>query len=173
MLIRLALITIVTGCGAPDYQMSDEPRGEVNGRSFEFVSTKPDGTEWTFRVRGNSLWVGYVEGAKVGELGSINLSGKERAQLWKLIDMVDVGGRKQGRQLRRVVEIRGYTELSTVGPVEEGRRSGAGAVRAGRTLHLDHGGARIGEPRRAERRCHRLLDGDDDQSLQRLRTRHQ
>jgi len=97
MLIRLALITIVTGCGAPDYQISDEPRGEVNGRSFEFVSTKPDGTEWTFRVRGNSLWVGYVEGAKVGKLGSINLSGKEREQLWKLIDLVDVGGRKKGK----------------------------------------------------------------------------
>ena len=84
-------------CGGPDYHAPDDPRGEVNGRSFEFVSTKPDGTEWTFRVRGNSLWVGFVEKDKTGELGSIQLSPKERSKLWELIDMVDVGGRKRGK----------------------------------------------------------------------------
>jgi len=87
----------VPACGGADYQVVDDPRGEVNGRSFEFVSTKPDGTEWTFRVRGNSLWVGFVEKTKTGELGAIQLSGKERARLWELIDMVDVGGRKRGK----------------------------------------------------------------------------
>ncbi len=97
LIIHVALVTIVSGCGAPDYQLAEEPRGEVNGRSFELVSTKPDGTEWTFRVRGNALWVGFVEGTKLGELGSINLAGKERQKLWNLIDMVDVGGRKRGK----------------------------------------------------------------------------
>lgn len=87
----------LSACGGPDYQAPDDPRGEVNGRSFEFVSTKPDGTEWTFRVRGNSLWVGFVEKDKPGELGAIQLSGKERKKLWELIDMVDVGGRKRGK----------------------------------------------------------------------------
>ena len=90
-------MTSVPGCGGENYQGVEDPRGEVNGRSFEFVSTKPDGTEWTFRVRGNALWVGFVEKAKSGELGSIQLSGKERRQLWELIDMVDVGGRKKGK----------------------------------------------------------------------------
>lgn len=95
-LVMVGLISIA-GCGGTDYHVSDDPRGEVNGRSFEFVSTKPDGTEWTFRVRGNSLWVGFVEKDKTGELGAIQLSGKERGKLWELIDMVDVGGRKKGK----------------------------------------------------------------------------
>jgi len=88
---------VAAGCAGSDYHVSDDPRGEVNGRSFEFVSTKPDGSEWTFRVRGNSLWVGFVEGTETGELGAINLSSRERKQLWELIDMVDVGGRKHGK----------------------------------------------------------------------------
>lgn len=87
----------VQGCSGGDYQPVEDPRGEVNGRSFEFVSTKPDGTEWTFRIRGNSLWVGFVEKTKTGELGAIQLSGEERKKLWELIDMVDVGGRKKGK----------------------------------------------------------------------------
>ncbi len=91
------VLASVPGCGGTDYQVVDDPRGEVNGRSFEFVSTKPDGTEWTFRVRGNGLWVGFVEKDKTGELGSIQLSGKERKKLWELIDMVDVGGRRKGK----------------------------------------------------------------------------
>ncbi len=78
-------------------QVSDDPRGQVNGRSFEFVSTKPDGTEWTFRVRGNALWVAVVNGARSDEIGSIALPSKERRALWELIDLVDVGRRKPGR----------------------------------------------------------------------------
>jgi hypothetical protein len=95
--VALTAALSVQGCGGGDYQPVEDPRGEVNGRSFEFVSTKPDGTEWTFRIRGNSLWVGFVEKEKTGELGAIQLSGKERKKLWELIDMVDVGGRKKGK----------------------------------------------------------------------------
>lgn len=97
LVVALTAAFSVQGCGSNDYQVVDDPRGEVNGRSFEFVSTKPDGTEWTFRIRGNSLWVGFVEKEKTGELGAIQLSGKERKKLWELIDMVDVGGRKKGK----------------------------------------------------------------------------
>jgi hypothetical protein len=77
--------------------VSSEPRGDVNGRSFEFVSTKPDGTEWTFRTRGNSLWLGVVNGEKSQDLGTIELSSNEERALWKMIDLVDVGGRKRGK----------------------------------------------------------------------------
>lgn len=87
----------VTACSAADKQVSTDPRGEVNGRSFEFVSTKPDGTEWTFRTRGNSLWVAVVNETRSDELGTIELSSKEGRTLWKLIEMVDVGGRKKGK----------------------------------------------------------------------------
>ena len=95
--IVLLLVAALAGCSAPDKRVSDDPRGEVNGRSFEFVSTKPDGTEWTFRTRGNSLWVAVVEGSEPDDLGTIELSSKERRTLWKLIDLVDVGGRKKGK----------------------------------------------------------------------------
>ena len=87
----------VTACSAADRQVSTDPRGVVNGRSFEFVSTKPDGTEWTFRTRGNSLWVAVVNETRSDELGTIELSGKEGRALWKLIELVDVGGRKKGK----------------------------------------------------------------------------
>lgn len=97
LFIGFVIAVALAGCSAPDVQVSDDPRGEVNGRSFEFVSTKPDGTEWTFRVRGNSLWVGVVNGDKAEEVGSIALASKERRHLWELIDLVDVGGRKRGK----------------------------------------------------------------------------
>jgi hypothetical protein len=80
----------VTACSASDRQVSTDPRGE-------FVSTKPDGTEWTFRTRGNSLWVAVVNETRSDELGTIELSGKESRTLWKLIELVDVGGRKKGK----------------------------------------------------------------------------
>jgi hypothetical protein len=95
--IAVLIAGVLVACSAPDMRVSDDPRGEVNGRSFEFVSTKPDGTEWTFRVRGNALWVAVVNGARSDEIGSIELSGKERRALWELIDLVDVGGRKKGK----------------------------------------------------------------------------
>ncbi|MEZ4403124.1 MAG: hypothetical protein R3B06_24080 [Kofleriaceae bacterium] len=96
-LIVVIVAAAVVACSAPDRQVSDDPRGDVNGRSFEFVSTKPDGTEWTFRTRGNSLWVAVVNETKSDELGTIELSRKERDALWELIDLVDVGSRKRGK----------------------------------------------------------------------------
>ncbi len=65
---------LAAACSAPDLRVSDDPRGEVNGRSFEFVSTKPDGTEWTFRTRGNSLWVAdldYLEAPTTREVNGV------------------------------------------------------------------------------------------------------
>jgi len=74
-----------------------DQRGETNGRSFDFVSTKPDGAEWTIRVRGNALWVAYAKGSKADELGSIRLDDHETEKLWALVDAVDVPHRRKGK----------------------------------------------------------------------------
>jgi hypothetical protein len=73
-----------------------DQRGDTNGRSFDFVSTKPDGGEWTIRVRGNSLWVAYSKGTRSDELGSIRLDDHEMDKLWTLVDRVDVPHRRRG-----------------------------------------------------------------------------
>lgn len=115
-LMALVLAGIVAACSAPDVRVSDDPRGDVNGRSFEFVSTKPDGTEWTFRVRGNSLWIGVVNEARSEDVGTIALSGKEQRVLWRLIELVDVGGRKRGKPDAK----HGTVILRLREPVEDG-----------------------------------------------------
>lgn len=100
-LMFAGLAVAAPACGAADYQVRGDRQGEVNGRSFEFVSTKPDGTEWTFRARGNSLWVGYVGEEKVDDLGETLLTAAEATRLWELVDLVDVGGRRPGREDRK------------------------------------------------------------------------
>ena len=100
LVLVLALAAVAAGgvaCGATDYQASSDRRGEVNARSFELVSTRADGDEWSFRARGNSLWVGFVRDDEIGELGETELGGKEAERLWELIEQVDVGGRKRGK----------------------------------------------------------------------------
>ena len=106
----------VAGCGAADHHTDGDRRGDVDGRSFELVSTKADGNEWSFRARGNSLWIGYVRDEDVGELGTIELDGRETAKLWDLIDNVDVGGRPKGKQDRR----RGTITLRLREPDDDG-----------------------------------------------------
>jgi hypothetical protein len=91
----------VPGCSAADHHTTGDRRGDVNGRSFELVSTRTDGTEWSFRARGNSLWIGFVRDEDIGDLGAVALSRREAARLWELIDNVDVGGRKRGKADRK------------------------------------------------------------------------
>jgi hypothetical protein len=83
-----------TGSGMQSFS---DRRGETNGRSFDFVSTKPDGSEWTIRVRGTAMWVGYAKGKKTDELGSFGLSDDEYDKLWGLVDGVDIASRKHGK----------------------------------------------------------------------------
>jgi hypothetical protein len=85
------------GRGGGGMQNTAAGRGETNGRSFDFVSTKPDGSEWTIRVRGTAMWVGYAKGQKTDELGSFNLSGAEYDKLWGLVDTLDIPSRRAGR----------------------------------------------------------------------------
>jgi hypothetical protein len=70
---------------------------ESDGRTFDFVSTKPDGAEWTIRVRGTGMWVAYSEGRRSDELGTIDLSGTESDKLWSMIDVLDLPSRGEGR----------------------------------------------------------------------------
>lgn len=106
----------VAACGGPDYRVSADRRGEVNGRSFELVSTRVDGDEWSFRARGDSLWVGYVRDGKIGELGELTLTDAQTARLWDLIDEVDVGGRRRGQVDRK----RGTVTLRLSEPDDDG-----------------------------------------------------
>lgn len=100
----LALLTLfLAACPGGEYGrgggMADfaSARGETNGRSFDFVSTKPSGAEWTVRVRGRAMWVAYAKGEKSDELGSFNLSQDEYEELWQKVDQVDVPNRRRGK----------------------------------------------------------------------------
>ena len=102
MRVALVLILALASCKGSygkgsGMQSFSEQRGETNGRSFDFVSTKPDGTEWTIRIRGTAMWVGYAKKTKTDELGSFNLSGDESDKLWNLVEAIDIGSRKPGK----------------------------------------------------------------------------
>jgi hypothetical protein len=71
-------------------------RGDTNGRSFDFVSSKPDGSEWTLRLRGSSLWVAYSEEDRFDELGAVRLDDAQLARVWELIENVGVLDRDPG-----------------------------------------------------------------------------
>lgn len=82
-------------------------RGETNGRMFDFVSNKPDGDDWQIRIRDSSMWAAYASGTDETQLGTVNLDAKETRKIWKLIDDLDIGGRKKGKK----DEDEGYVQL--------------------------------------------------------------
>jgi hypothetical protein len=77
---------------------ADVDRGETNGRSFEFVSNKPEGDDWTIRIRDRSMSVGYGNEEKSEDLGTIKLDNKETTKVWKLIDALEIDKRKKGKK---------------------------------------------------------------------------
>jgi hypothetical protein len=91
----LALIVLVA-CG-PTTAPVDDPRGEANGRMFDFVSTKPNGDQWTIRVRGDSLWAAFSTSKDDKEYDPKTLAPKEAKKLWKLIDRLDLPDREPGK----------------------------------------------------------------------------
>ncbi len=101
---QLLVIMIVTlgACGGSYAQNSraaeGADRGETNGRSFEFVSNKPEGDDWNIRIRDSSMSVGYGNEDKSEDLGTIKLSKKETDKVWKLIDALSIEGRKKGKK---------------------------------------------------------------------------
>lgn len=86
----LVLVVLLAACGPTATQASGTRRGDTNGRMFDFVSAKPDGSEWTVRVRGDSMWIAYADAKDSKDLGPVTLAGKEAATLWGLVDEVAV-----------------------------------------------------------------------------------
>ncbi|MBP6630852.1 MAG: hypothetical protein KBG28_22965 [Kofleriaceae bacterium] len=104
-LLLTGLVTVAaaaaTGCGgvyAEETRAGTGKRGDTNGRSFDLVSNKEDGSEWIFRFRGTSLWVSYSTRKGAEDLGAINLTSKEARTLWNLIDELNLAGRRQGKR---------------------------------------------------------------------------
>ncbi|MBA3451557.1 MAG: hypothetical protein H0T42_00505 [Deltaproteobacteria bacterium] len=81
-----------------DRSAGDIDRGETQGRMFDFVSNKPEGDDWQVRIRGSSLWASYSNEESTDELGTRNLSKKEAAKVWTLIDALELADRKKGRK---------------------------------------------------------------------------
>jgi hypothetical protein len=77
---------------------ADVDRGETNGRSFEFVSNKPEGDDWQIRIRDSSMSVGYGNEAKSENLKPVNLDQRETKKVWKLIDAMEIEKRKKGKK---------------------------------------------------------------------------
>ena len=90
-----------------DRQGNAADRGETNGRRFDFVSNKPKLDDWQIRITGNSMWVSYARDESAEKLGSIILTDKETRKVWRLIDALDIPGRKKGKK----DEDEGYVSL--------------------------------------------------------------
>jgi hypothetical protein len=123
--VALLFVMSVTSCGAGGtYEKrgrkgGDVDRGEVNGRTFDWVSNKPDGDDWTIRVRGSAFWVSYAREESTDKLGSFNLDDKETEKLWDLIDALDLKNRKKGKK----DEDEGYVEMMLRNPTGDDEKS--------------------------------------------------
>jgi hypothetical protein len=109
LLVAIALASCKTGGEyvQSDRQGAEVDTGETNGRMFDFVSNKPEGDDWQIRIRGSSLWASFSHEEETDDLGTKNLSRKEAAKVWKLIDALDIPERKKGKQ----DEDEGYVQL--------------------------------------------------------------
>lgn len=112
--MRWVLVAIALAACHPggEYVQTDRQgggldRGEVNGRTFDFVSNKPEGDDWSIRLRGTSMFVSYANAEATDKLGSINLTDKEGRKVWRLVDKLDLGARKKGKKS----EDEGYVTL--------------------------------------------------------------
>jgi hypothetical protein len=123
--VALLFVVSVAGCGAGGtYEKrgrkgGDVDRGEVNGRTFDWVSNKPDGDDWTIRIRGSAFWVSYAREESTDKLGSFNLDDKETEKLWDLIDALDLKNRKKGKK----DEDEGYVQMMLRNPTGDDEKS--------------------------------------------------
>ena len=107
------LVLAIAGCKTGgEYVQSDrggggDMSGETNGRMFDFVSNKPEGDDWQIRIRGSSMWASFSTEESTDDLGTKNLSRKEAAKVWKLIDALEIPDRKKGKK----DEDEGYVSL--------------------------------------------------------------
>jgi hypothetical protein len=122
-LVVIAALSFLAGCpggaggtyGKSGRGGGDLDRGEVNGRTFDFVSNKPDGDDWTIRIRGSAFWASYARDDSTDKLGSFNLDAKETDKLWTLIDALDIPNHKKGKKN----EDEGYVQMMLREPGEE------------------------------------------------------
>ena len=121
--VRWFLVAIVLAACHPggvyataDRQSSGADRGEVNGRTFDFVSNKPEGDDWSIRVRGSSMFVSYANADSTDKLGSINLTDKESRKVWRLVDRLEIQSMKKGHK----TEDEGYVTLVLREPQDAG-----------------------------------------------------
>lgn len=111
--VALVLGLSVAGCktggqyAQNDREAGDVDTGETNGRMFDFVSNKPEGDDWQIRIRGSSMWASYSHEESADDLGTSNLTRKETAKVWKLIDALEIPERKKGKK----DEDEGYVQL--------------------------------------------------------------
>jgi hypothetical protein len=105
--LLLAVATAVTAAACPSggvYEQADRSpsnidRGDTNGRTFDFVSNKPEGDEWDIRVRGTSMWASYARDDSTDKLGgAVNITDKESRKIWRLVDQLDLENRKKGQK---------------------------------------------------------------------------
>lgn len=115
-LLLVAVAVTALGCGANLAPRPLDARGDTNGRMFDFVSAKPDGSEWTVRVRGDSMWVAYADGSEAKELDAVTLSSKEARRLWTLIEDAAIYDREEGEPDEEV----GSVLLRLREPTEDG-----------------------------------------------------
>ncbi|MBA2544319.1 MAG: hypothetical protein H0V17_32040 [Deltaproteobacteria bacterium] len=101
-LFLVMIVGAIAACGGSYAQNTraaeGADRGETNGRSFEFVSNKPEGDDWSIRIRDTSMSVGYGNEDTSEDLGTISLDKKETAKVWKLIDALEMSERKKGKK---------------------------------------------------------------------------
>jgi hypothetical protein len=96
--------TLVGGCktggqyASGDRQAGASDRGETNGRTFEFVSYKPEGDDWQIRIRDDSMWVSYSSGEDSQDYGTKALTAKETEKVWGFIDDLELPDRKTGKK---------------------------------------------------------------------------
>ena len=118
----LAVVVAIAACHpggqyakSSGFAESETDRGETNGRMFDFVSNKPDGDDWQIRIRGSSIWASYAHEDAKSELGTKNMTAKETAKLWDMVDKLDIPSRDKGDK----DEDSGYVQLRLREPGED------------------------------------------------------
>jgi hypothetical protein len=102
--VRVVLLAFLLACGAggkyadSDRVAGNNPRGETNGRNFDFVSYLPDGEDWQVNIRDSKLWAAYSEGEDSKEYKPVNINSSETEKLWALIEEVNLFDRKKGKK---------------------------------------------------------------------------
>lgn len=101
--LTLVLVLAISACGGSAQYASERPsgvsdRGETNGRTFDFVSYKPEGDDWQIRLRDDSLWASYSDGKDSQDFGTKSLSKREAEKAWILIDDLALEERKKGKK---------------------------------------------------------------------------